>query len=233
MDRMSRWITTGERPLPHFVTPFAKSASGGSGGGDDDPDDDPDDEEEDDDEEDDDDLADLSEDELRAELKKTRESLSKAGGSVKSKRDKIKRLNRELEDAKKPKPTGKKTGDDETDVDLDTVRNEARSEGEKAGLTRAKKAEAKSALLSAGVNPQRVARAVGLLDLDELDLDDDGLDGVDDAIEDLRKEWPELFKTARKRRESIAGDRDDEREGKRRSTKSASQQAAAQLLGRS
>lgn len=232
MDRMARWITTGERPLPHFVTPFAKPNSGGGGGGDDDDPDDEDDDEEDDEEEDD--LADLSEDELRAELKKTRESLSKASGSSKAKRDKIKRLNRELEEAKKPKPAKKKSDDDEDGPDLDTIRHEAKTEGEKAGLARAKKAEAKSSLLSAGVNPERVARAVGLLDLDELDLDDDGLDGIDDAIEDLRKEWPELFAKKRQRRQSVAGEQDDEgRGGKRKSTKSASERAADQLLHRS
>jgi hypothetical protein len=111
---------------------------------------------------------------------------------------------------------------------------EAGAEGLKEGIARAKKAEAKAALLGAGVNPARVVKAVGLLELDDLDLDDDGLDGVDDAIEDLRKEWPELFAKKRVKRDSVAGerDRDGERESRRGKAKTASELAAAKLLGR-
>jgi hypothetical protein len=231
---MSDWITTGERPLPRFVAPFAKPSSGGKGGEDDDKDEDDEDDDEDDE---DDDLADLTDDELRDELKAARASLSKAGGSVKSKRDKIKRLNRELEEARTPKPKKKTADEDDDGPDLDTIRHEAKSEGEKAGLARAKKAEAKSSLLAGGVNPERVTRAVGLLELDDMDLDDDGLDGIDDAIEDLRKEWPELFAKKRTKRQSVAGDRDSDGDASdrsaRRSTKTASELAGAQLLGKS
>lgn len=239
MARMNRWITTGERELPAFVMPFAKSASGGRSSKDDEDDDDSDDDDDDDDEDDDDedDLADLSEDELRAELKKTRESLSKASGSSKSKRDRIKRLNRELEEARKPKPKSKSKDDDDDSPDLDTVRHEARAEGEKAGTLRAKKAEARAALISAGVDSSRVARLVGMIDLDDLDLDDDGLDGIEEAIEDLRREVPELFAKKRRRRESTAGESDrsgdkGERRGSDRKTKTASQIAADRILGR-
>lgn len=235
MARMADWLTMPdpEPRMPLYAMSFAKSASGG-GGSDDDDDDDSDDDDSDDDEDDEDDLADLSEDELRAELKKTRESLSKASGSSKAKRDKIKRLNRELEEARKPKPKSKKD-DDEDGPDLDTIRHEAKSEGAREGIARAKKAEAKSSLLAAGVNPQRVARAVGLLDLDELDLDDDGLDGIDDAIEDLRKDWPELFAKPRKKREHVGGDRggsDEDRSERRGKAKTASEIAAERILRR-
>ncbi|WP_323825118.1 hypothetical protein, partial [Pseudomonas aeruginosa] len=84
-------------------------ASGGKSRDDDeddeDSDDDSDDEDDDDedDEDDDDEFADLSEAEIRAELKKATERLTKAGGSVKSKRASIRKLKRELEDARKPK----------------------------------------------------------------------------------------------------------------------------------
>lgn len=244
MDRMSQWLTTGEAPMPHGVIGFAKSASGGGGKSKrrDSDDDDEDDEEEDDDEDDededddeDDDLADLSDDELRAELKKARASLSKAGGSVKSKRAKIRKLNRELEDARKPKPAAKKKGgEDDDEPDLDTIRSEARADGEKAGLTRAKKAEARAALLQAGVNPERVAKAVGLIDLDELDLDDDGLDGIDEAIDDLKADWPEMFATKRKRRGSVAGegDRDGDAAKARKSKMTPSERQAALATGK-
>ena len=115
-DKMHEWITTGERPLPIFVSPFAKSASGGKSKRDDDDDDDDsddddsdddDDDDSDDDDDDDDEFADLSEAEIRAELKKATDRLTKAGGSVRSKRASIRKLKRELEDARKPKPAGK------------------------------------------------------------------------------------------------------------------------------
>lgn len=235
-DNMHDWITTGERALPRFVLSFAKSASGSSSNDDDDEDEDDDE----DDDGDDDPDADKSDEELRAELKATRASLAKANGQSAKRRKALRAREAELEEARKPKPKSKsKSNDDDDDgPDLDTIRHEAKAEGEKAGTTRAKKAEAKAALLGAGVNPGRVVKAVGLLDLDELDLDDEGLDGVDDAIEDLRKEWPELFVKKRVKRESVAGegDRDGsagERRGSSRNTKTASERAAAQLLGRS
>jgi hypothetical protein len=228
-DRISRWITTGERtPLPLFVSSFAKSAA--SGGNDDDEDDDEDDEN--DDEDDDDPDADKSDDELRAELKATRASLAKANGQSAKRRKALRERERELEEARKPKPK-KKDDEDDDGPDLDTVRHEAKSEGEKAGIARAKRAEAKAALLSAGVNPDRVAKATNLIDLDDLDLDDDGLDGIDDAIEDLRKSWPELFARPRKRRDSVIGERDADGASRKPKPKTASEQAAAQLLGRS
>lgn len=230
MDRMAEWITTGERPLPFYVRPFAKSASGGSSSDDDSDDDDEDEDDEDDDDEDED--ADKSDEELREELKKTRAALSKANGASAKRRRALREKERELEEARKPKPKKKADGDDDA-PDLDTIRHEAKAEGEKAGTLRAKKAEAKSALLAAGVSPERVGRLVGMLDLDELDLDDDGLDGIDDAIDDLRKDVPEFFAKKRTRRESVAGDRDRDGAEKRRKPKSASEQAADKLLRRS
>lgn len=229
MDRMAEWITTGERPLPFYVRPFAKSASGGSSN-DDDSDDEEDDEEDDDEDADED--ADKSDEELREELKKTRAALSKRTGDSKRQLKRRRELERQLEEARKPKPK-KKTDDDDDAPDLDTIRHEAKTEGEKAGILRAKKAEAKSALLAAGVSPERVGRLVGMLDLDELDLDDDGLDGIDDAIDDLRKDVPEFFAKKRTRRESVAGERDRDGAEKRRKPKTASEQAADKLLRRS
>lgn len=228
MHRMSQWITTGERPaLPLYVSPFAKSASGSSSKDDEEDDDE---EEDDDDEEDDDPDAEKSDEELRAELKATRASLAKANGQSAKRRKALREREAELAAARAPKPK-KKADDDDDGPDLDTVRHEARTEGEKAGLARAKKAEAKSALLAAGVNAERVTKATGLIDLDELDLDDDGLDGIEDEIEKLRKSWPELFAKKRVKRESVAGDRDgaDRPRGK---AKSASELAADKLLGR-
>lgn len=236
MKLKNDWLRTldGSPELPPFVLSFAKAVAGGNSKDDED-DDDEDDEDRDDDEDPD---ADKTDDELRAELVATRAALTKANGQSAKRRKTASELRAELEEARKPKPKKKSADDDDDAPDLDELRREARIEGEKAGVVRAKKAEAKSALLAAGASSTRVAKAIGLLDLDELDLDDEGLDGIDDAIEDLRKDWPELFAKKRTRRASVAGDNDrngdeGERRPSGRSTRSASQKAADKLLGKS
>lgn len=229
MDRMNEWLVTGERPLPHFLTSFAKSASGSSKDDEDEDDSgDDDDDDSDDDGDEADDLADLTDEELREELKKEREKATRAA-AANARRRKRERKARDEASAKKPAAKGK--GDD--DEDLDTVRENARREGESAGTLRAKKAEAKSALATAGVNPARLARAVGLLNLDELDLDDDGLDGIDEAIDELKADWPELFAKVRRRRGSVAGEGDrDGDKGSRGKELTPSQRQAALVTGR-
>ncbi len=185
----------------------------------------------DDAEEDGDDLADLSEDELREELKKTRASLKTANGQSAKRRRRLRERERELEEARKPKP--KKKDDDDDAPDLDTVREEARREGEKAGTIRAKRSEARAALRSAGVATESLDYAIRSLDLDDMDLDDDGLDGIEDAIEDLKTAVPALFARKRRKRESVAGEADRDGRDVARKPKTASEKAAAQLLGRS
>lgn len=240
MDKMHEWITTGERPLPFYVSPFAKSASGSSAN--DDVDDDVDDDEEDaddedDDEEDDEDeFADLSEAELRAELKKATDRLTKAGGSVKSKRANIRKLKRELEDARKTKPAGKSKaeGDDEA-PDLDAIRDAAKAEARAEADARIKRSEAKAALVAAGVSREQAADLVGFVKLDELDLDDDGeVEGLEDEIERIQKKYPTFFEkpAGRRRRESVAGGADRGGEGARpKKPLTASERQAALLTG--
>lgn len=210
---------------------FAKDADADD---DDDDDDDPDDDDPDDDDADDD--GEKSEEELRAELAQIRRSLKTANGQSAKRRKKAKALEAELEAERQKKAKSKKAGADDDDApDLDEIREAARRDGEKAGIERAKRSEARAALASAGVPRDRVARAVGLLDLDDLDLDDDGLDGIDDQIEKLREDMPELFPRKTRERERRPGARDRiggrDDDGKRK-PKSASEKAAAQLLGR-
>lgn len=241
MEKMHDWITTGERPLPFFVSPFAKSASGGKSRDeeedDDDDEEDEDDEEEDDDEEDDDDeYANLSEAEIRAELKKATERLTKAGGSVKSKRASIRKLKRELEDARKPKPSGKsKGGDDDEAPDLDAIRDAAKAEAKAEADTRIKRSEAKAALVAAGVTREVAADLIGFVKLDDLDLDDDGeVEGLEDEIERIQKKYPTFFAkaTGRRRRESVAGGADRGGEGARpKKPLTASERQAALVTG--
>ena len=245
MDKMHDWITTGERPLPFFLSPFAKSASGGKSKRDDDDEDDDDsdddddeddDDSDDDDDEDDDEFADLSEAEIRAELKKATERLTKAGGSVKSKRASIRKLKRELEEAKKPRPAGKKKADDDDDApDLDAIRDAAKAEAKAEADTRIKRSEAKAALIAAGVSREQAVDLVGFVKFDDLDLDDDGeVEGLDDEIERIQKKYPAFFaKPARRRRESVAGGGTDRESGGRRPAKkmTASERQAALVTG--
>lgn len=169
------------------------------------------DEDEDDEEDEDDDLADFSEEELRAELKRTRESLSKASGSSKAKRDRIKRLNAELADARKP---AKKADDDDEKVDAEAVKAAAIAEARAESDSRIRKTAARAELKAAGIPADQVSRLVGLIeDLDDLDVDEDGnVDGLDDAIDELKAAWPQLFnvKPIRSKRQSVAGGNGDE-----------------------
>lgn len=210
--------------LPYWARPeistFAKKATGSSRAAAEDDEDEDEDDDEDDEDEDEDELAELTEDELREELRKTQASLSKASGSSKAKRDKIKKLNQELADARKPKA---KKDDDGDAPDLDSVRDEARREERAKADERIKKAEVRGALRAAGVSPERLKKAAGLVNLEDLDVDDDGdVEGLEDALDELRRDWPEMFPKGRKRRESVSGDAGDG-DAKRRKELSASE----------
>ena len=209
--------------LPYWARPglalFAKKADDeGEGGNDDDLDDD---EEE---EDGDDDLADLSEEELRDELAKARRSLSVASGSSKIKRDKIKRLNAELAEARRPK--AKKADDDE--IDPEAIKAAAKAEARAESDARIRRTAARAELKAAGIPADQVGKLVGMLDLDSLDVDDDGeIDGLDEAIEELKTSWPQLFTAPRRKRASVAGTREDGDGSKRKLTASERQAAAA------
>lgn len=70
------------------------------------------------------------------------------------------------------------------------------------------KAEAKGALVQAGAKPDRVARLVRLLDVDEISVDEKGNVDEDDLqaeVERVKEEWPELFR----------GDEEDDKPSRR------------------
>ena len=216
--------------LPYWARPGLRSvinadAAGGNGDeGDEGDEDDEDDEGDDDDDAD----AGKSVEELRAELKTVRQNLSKASGSSKDKRDKIKSLKAEL--AGKGAPAAATAADGTPDIEAikAAARAEAKAEGDRVRIGD----KSELALARADVDPAKLARAVRLLDLDDLELGADGsIDGLDEQIAELKTEWPELFTSKRKRR-SVAGD--DDRDGNRRNTapKSATERQAAMLLGK-
>lgn len=227
---MKDWLklALGESTLPPYVSSFAKKASGSSASEDDEDDDEEDDDEEDDDDDDDPD-ADKSDDEIRAELKATRERLAKANASSKKRRL---ALRKEREEAAAKKPKAKKS--DEDDDDREAAIEAARAEGTKAGTDKAKFSEAKASLIAAGVPKDRAARAAKMLDLEDLDLDDDGeLDGIEDAIDALKADMPEFFSGSRRRRgSSLPEKRDRDGEGgKRKERLSTSEMQARRLTG--
>jgi hypothetical protein len=78
---------------------------------------------------------------------------------------------------------------------------EAKDAGVEEGRTATReplvKALVAAKLQAAGVQGTNTPRLVRLLDLDKVDLDDEGeVVGLDDQIEDLKEEFPNLFATA-------------------------------------
>lgn len=171
---------------------WALLADDSGGGDDDDGDDDSDDDDGGDDDQGDDDGDDEpTVEELKAENKRLLNALKRA-----------------KERAKKPRPdpTAGKDGDGK-DGDADNAGAKAL---ERAN-TKILHAAARADLVAAGVPAKAAKRAVRLLDLDDVTVDDDGEvdeDELADAIEQLREEMPELFGGGK--------DDDDADDGKRR-----------------
>jgi hypothetical protein len=102
--------------------------------------------------------------------------------------------------------------DREDDDDRRPARRSSRADESEE---RAVRAEAKVALAAAGIPADRLTRAVRLIDLRSLELDGDDLLGIEEEIEDLRDEWPELFKRSRSSRDDDDDDRDSRRDSRR------------------
>lgn len=202
---------------------------------DDEDDEDLDDEEDDDDDDEDDDPdADKTPEELAAELKAVRASLKGANGSSAKRRAKIKTLTADLEKARKG--AAPKGDDDKGEpVDQEALKEQGREEARAAAKLTRISDKAELALSRAGVTPEKLVKAARLLDLEDLDLNDDGtLDGFDEQLTELKKDWPELFGRTRRKRESVGGgaDRDGREESRRSKAKTASELGAAKILGR-
>lgn len=243
-----------ERPGLMFATGSSKGGSSRKRGKDDDEDDDPDDDDgdddedddpdddEDDDEEDDDDLADLDADELKAELRKTREQLNRSTSSNAAKRKRLKAREAELVEARKGKPAaapkgGKGKGDDDDAPDLDAVKAVAKAEAKVEADDKIKRAEARGSLKAAGIPAAQVGQLVGMLKLDDVDIDDDGTvdeDSLDEAIDALKKAWPQLFpKGTTRKRERVAGDKDNDGKSSRsRKPMTTTEMQVAAALGK-
>jgi len=219
--------------LPYWARPGLRLGidPDGGGGNDDGNDNDDEDDDENDDEDDDEDDPDegKSVDDLRAELKSTRAAIAKANGSSAAKRAKIKELKGKLDKAGKPGDDGKPADD----ADVEARIAAARAEGKKDGDRNVMASKAETALVKAGAAGDKTARLVRLLDFDDLEIDDDGgIDGLAEAIDQLRADYPELFAAKSKRRSTAGG---DDRNGseRNRTPKTATERQAALILGKS
>lgn len=147
----------------------------------------------------------------KEEWTKTQAALTKANAEAKKRRL-----------AAKVKPT------EEPKKDATETAEEAEERISKKWKPKVIRQGAKAALSEAGAsNP---ARLVGLLDMDSLDIDDDGeVDGLEDEIDRLKDEFPELFR--KKRTAALeTGDRSGGKGAAR--PKSDSERQAAAILGR-
>jgi hypothetical protein len=228
--------------LPYWARPGLRLIGAPAGGGKAKEDEELEDEDPDEELEDEDPDEELDEAGLRAALKEQRAAAAAALARAKKTsaggrklKGELARLNDEL---LKVRPTKAKTGDDDgdeklTNADIEAARKRGLTEGTTAAETKAIKAAARSYLKGAGVAVEDVNDVVRLLDFDDLDLDDDGeVDGLDEAIADLRTRRPEFFGKRRKapvRR--ISGDASDIRKPKN-DDRTVSQMQADKLLGR-
>jgi hypothetical protein len=161
------------------------------------------DEDESDDEDADDPYADLDEAGLRAKL--TEISKSK-------KRDiaRIKRMRAKAKDTTKDKPSDDDKDRKFTRAELDEMRAEAEESTRTAAHAHVIRHAATSALREAGfefpadkdARSAKLRRALKLMDTDDVEVDDDGeVIGLDDAIDELKSEFPELFGKGAPRRQ--------------------------------
>lgn len=144
----------------------------------------------------------------------------------------LKKARRDARAAKRDKPADS-TGGDAPDVDKAVAEATTAAEGKWKPLV--VRAAARTAFVEAGLvlpkkNPDgAMARVLKLLDVDDLEIGDDGqVDGLREQVEEIRADFPELFATARSRTGRVDGaDKPGDRNGKPRS----SAEAIAALLG--
>lgn len=191
---------------------FDTSGGGGAGDEDEDEDEDEGDEPEDKskksdegDDEDEDDPAKNLDEGAKAVLRKERKAARQANTRAKKAEEELARLK-----------AGKAPSGDE-----DKAREreqEAEARGAKAGQELAIRSSVRAELIAAGLavgddKAKALKRAMRLIDLDDLSIDKDGsIDGLEDAIAELKEDMPGLFARSKKRRPINGGDeRSDDR----------------------
>lgn len=98
------------------------------------------------------------------------------------------------------------------------------------------KQAAKAALLEAGLvdpTPERVKKVLRLIDTEGVDVDDDGdVFGLDDQIQELKTDYPELFEVKQEKRQRVPRVSGADRKPAGAKQKSATELQVEQLLGR-
>lgn len=143
-------------------------------------------------------------------------------------------LKKANEEAKRHRLKARELAKD-TDAADDGKAQKAAEDAEKRFKPVAIRSAAKAALLEAGLNdasPSQLKRLVGMLDMADIDVDDDGeVDGLDEQISDIKTDFPMLFKTAERKRTGRldAANRDS---GGKIVPKTTGEKHAAALFGR-
>ena len=149
------------------------------------------------------------------EWERTQKALAKANGEAKTRREELATLRKQGEDAST------------------TASREAAEAAEKKFKPVAVRSAAKSALLEAGLQgatPERVAKLVRMLDIDALEIDDDGeVSGLTDQVAAVKKDYPELFTAQKQKPPHISGSDRTPSNGHR--PMRSSDLLAAQVLG--
>lgn len=122
---------------------------------------------------------------------------------------------------------------DQHSTDAEKTAQEQAEAAEKRFKPVAVRSAAKAAFLEAGLQggtPERIARVVRMLDLDALDIDDDGdVTGLSEQVAAIKKDYPELFTPTDKRPPRLSTGDKPPTNGK---TLTTGEKIAAQVRGR-
>lgn len=128
----------------------------------------------------------------QSDIDKLTGALDKERAASKAARAQVRELTTQL------KTATKKPSTDEAEAALEAAREEAVANTEKKLKPVVVNAAAKAALLAAGLNDTsdaKIKKLLRTLELDDIDIDDDGeVSGLDDQIDGIKDAFPELFK---------------------------------------
>jgi hypothetical protein len=128
----------------------------------------------------------------REEFARVKNALKKANTQAKTHRLKLKKF---LENPDEKSGSKDSKDDKAKEVDRERIRHEVSEVEESKWKKRVVRQAAKAALLEAGLkgDPTKLAR---LVDEDDVEVDDDGdiTDGLEDQIESIKEDYPDLFK---------------------------------------
>jgi hypothetical protein len=121
---------------------------------------------------------------MRAKIKRQEDRITRLTGKT----PRGKSIDQQLQDQMRGKGR-KPAGRDDDDEDDGAAGQRALEEANE----RTKRSAGVAALMGAGLSRDQAKRAVRLIDMRSVDLDDDGDVDIEDEIEDLREQFPEMF----------------------------------------